>query len=99
MPEPNQINFSHKEVATALIRANDIHDGVWGLYIRFGMRGMNFGTTDNDLNPTAIVPILSIGLQRFEKVNNLSVDAAEVNPRHPKEKLVGTGKTKGAKKR
>jgi hypothetical protein len=32
------------------------------------------------LLPAAIVPILEIGLQKFDKETNLSVNAAEVNP-------------------
>jgi len=85
MPEPQQLKFNHKEVAAALIKAHDIHDGIWGLYINFGIRGMNVGASDDDLQPTALVPVLSIGLQQFEKVNNLSVDAAVVNPKPPRQ--------------
>lgn len=99
MPEPTQISFSHQEVATALVKAQGIHDGIWGLFIKFGIRAMNVGTGDADLQPSAIVPVLSIGLQRFEKINNLSVNAAEVNPATKPPKLIGAGKTKAAKKR
>jgi hypothetical protein len=99
MPEPTQLKFSHKEVATALIKAQGIHNGIWGLYINFGLRGMNVGGGEGDLQPTALVPILAIGLQQFPTVNNLSVDAAIVNPRPSTQKLIGSGKTKGAKKR
>ena len=28
-----------------------------------------------------MIPILQMGIQRFEKENNLSVDAAKVNPK------------------
>ena len=94
MPEPTQLKFSHKEVATALIKANKIHEGIWGVLVNFGLRGMNVGGSDDDLQPSAIVPVLSIGLQQFEKVNNLSVDAAEVNP-----KPTAAGRLKGARKR
>ncbi len=99
MPEPTQLSFSHKEVATALLKAQNIHEGIWGLYLKFGIRAMNVGASDDDLQPSAIVPVLSVGLQRFDKINNLSVDAAEANPRQPKTKPTGTGKTKGAQKR
>ena len=99
MPEPTQLSFSHKEVATALIKAQAIHDGIWGLFINFGIRGMNIGASDDDLQPTALVPIMAIGLQRFDKVNNLSVDAAVANPRPSATKPSGSRKTKGAKKR
>ena len=99
MPEPNQIGFSHKEVVTALVKDQGIHEGIWGLFIRFGIRGMNVGANDEDLQPSAIVPILSIGLQRMPKLTNISVDAGEVNPAETRPKLIGTGKTKAARKR
>jgi hypothetical protein len=80
MAEATQIVFKHKEVVEALLRKHGIHDGIWGLYIRFGIQGTNIGSTDADLVPAAIVPVLEIGLQKFPKENNLSVDAAKVNP-------------------
>ncbi|MCJ7487934.1 MAG: hypothetical protein MUQ25_17450 [Candidatus Aminicenantes bacterium] len=81
MSEIKTIEFSHKEVAEALVRFNNIHEGLWGISIRFGIQGANIGTSPGgDLTPAAIVPILNIGLQRFEKPNNLTVDAAIINP-------------------
>lgn len=80
MAESTQIVFKHKEVVEALLKRQGIHEGIWGLYVRFGIQGANIGQSDADLVPAAIIPILEIGLQRFKEVNNLSVDAAEVNP-------------------
>ena len=81
MPETKQIVFTHKEVAEALIRHSDIHEGLWGLYVEFGLAGANIGAAPGgDLNPAAIVPIVKLGLQRFEQPNNLTADAAIVNP-------------------
>ena len=80
MPESTQIVFTHKEVVEALIRKQGISSGIWGVWIKFGIGGANIplpGTTD--LNPCAIVPVLEIGLQRFEEVNNLSVDASKLD--------------------
>jgi hypothetical protein len=34
----------------------------------------------NEMRPAAIVPVMEIGLQKMEEENNLSVDAAKVNP-------------------
>jgi len=82
MPEMKQVTFSHKEVAEALIRYNDIHEGLWGLYVEFGLAGANVGATPGgDLNPAAIVPILKLGLQRYDSQNNLTANAAVVNPK------------------
>jgi hypothetical protein len=80
MPETSQFTFSFKEIVTALIKAQDIHEGIWGLFINFGLQATNIGPTDSDLRPAAIIPALAIGLQKFEKETSLSVDAAKVNP-------------------
>jgi hypothetical protein len=81
MPETKNITFSHREVVEALIRYNDIHEGLWDLYIEFGLAGANVGPgPGGDFNPAAIIPILKIGLQRTEKMTNLTMDASMVNP-------------------
>jgi hypothetical protein len=80
MPETSQIAFSFHEVVTALVKANNIHDGIWGLFVRFGISAANIGATDTEIQPAAIIPILQIGLQRMEKESNIAVDAAKVNP-------------------
>jgi hypothetical protein len=81
MPETKSISFTHKEVVEALIRYNDLHEGLWGLYIEFGLGAANVGSEPGgDILPTAIIPVKKIGIQRFGEANNLTVDAAEVNP-------------------
>lgn len=80
MAEASQYAFSYKEVVEALIRKQDVHDGLWALNIRFGMQATNFGPNESDLKPTVILPLLEIGIQKVDKENNLTVDAARVNP-------------------
>ncbi|WP_434516359.1 hypothetical protein AB6Q56_07030 [Dechloromonas sp. ARDL1] len=82
MAETTQLAFSHKEVATALLKAQGIHEGIWMLSVSFGMAATNISQTPggSDLNPAAIVPVLGIGLQRTDALNALSVDAAVENP-------------------
>jgi hypothetical protein len=80
MPETNQYVFSFKEIVTALIKSHDIHEGIWGLFVNFGINAQNMGPTENELRPAAIIPILQMGLLKYDKENNLSVDAAKVNP-------------------
>jgi hypothetical protein len=80
MAEPTQIMFSYKEVAEALLKTQDIHEGIWGIFIKFGISAANVGPTPDTLSPAAIVPILQVGLQKFDAENNLSVNAAVVNP-------------------
>ena len=79
MAEPDRIVFRHKEVVEALLRREGIKQGIWGLFIRFGIGGINVGPTRDELNPAAVVPVLEIGLQKFEEVNNMSVDAATLS--------------------
>jgi len=80
MPEPSNYVFSYAEVVTALLRAADIHEGIWGLSVRFGLSASNVGESETVLRPAAIVPLMEIGLQKFDKENNLAVDAKKVNP-------------------
>jgi hypothetical protein len=80
MADADRITYTFKELAEILVKEQNIHAGLWGLYVRFGIRALNTGESDTDLKPTALVPILDIGLQKFEDLNNLSVDAAVVNP-------------------
>lgn len=81
MVEPQNVTFTHSQVAEALIKYNDIHEGIWGLYVVFGIAGGNVGQNPDNINPAAIVPILKIGLQKFNKPNNMTADAAVVNPK------------------
>jgi hypothetical protein len=81
MPETQQITFTHAEVAEALIKTQDIHEGLWGMYVEFGIAAANIsGGPEGDFFPAAIVPLVKVGIQRFDKASNLTVDAAVVNP-------------------
>lgn len=82
MAKPETYLFDFKEIAEALIKQQGIHEGVWGIYIEFGIRGANIhaGPETKSILPAAIVPVVKIGLQKFKEENSLSVDAAKVNP-------------------
>ena len=95
MAEPSMILFSFQEVAELMIKQQGIHDGIWGIYIKFGIGAANASDAAGDLFPTALVPVKEIGLQKFDTPSNLTVDAAKVNPA-PKEKT--TRKTSSSKK-
>jgi hypothetical protein len=81
MPEPAQIIFTYKEMAETLIKAQGIHEGIWGLFFRFGLNAANIGENDAALRPAAIIPVLEIGIQKMDKESNIAVDAAKVNPK------------------
>jgi hypothetical protein len=81
MPDAPQIYpFTHQELAEILIKHKNIHEGLWGIYVEFGIGATNIVQSPNDMLPAAIVPIVKLGLQRFPEPNNLTVDAAKVNP-------------------
>ena len=82
---PNEnIVMSHKQLAELLVKHHAIHEGIWGLFLRFGIGAANLNVgpvQPGSLNPAAIIPVLEIGLQRFQTENDISVDAAKVNPK------------------
>jgi hypothetical protein len=81
MAETNRITFTHKEVVEALIRNNDLHEGLWQLYVEFGLSAANVGPAPGqDVNPAAIIPIVKLGLQKVNEPSNIAADAAMVNP-------------------
>jgi hypothetical protein len=81
MPEFSQILFSHREIVEILIKKQDIHEGIWGLYVKFGLNAANIGPTQTDVVPAAVLGVLEIGLQKFEQESNIAIDASKVNPR------------------
>lgn len=83
MPESNQIVFTHKELAEILVKNQGIHEGLWGIYIEFGFTAANVGDRTGILQPSAIVPVQKIGIQRFPTPSSLTVDAAQINPANP----------------
>ncbi|MBI1276865.1 MAG: hypothetical protein GC179_01925 [Anaerolineaceae bacterium] len=82
MAETSQITFSHQEVAEALVKAQNLHEGIWGIYIEFGIIAGNIPSAGDTslILPAAVVPVVKMGIQRFAEPNNLTVDAAVVNP-------------------
>jgi antitoxin HicB len=84
MPEANQFTWTHKELATLLIKAAGIHEGRWFLMMDFGMSAGNFGPSDDQVSPGAITAVTRVGIQREpleqKAPSSLVVDAAEVNP-------------------
>jgi hypothetical protein len=82
MPESKNYVFGYTELAELLVKKIDLHEGLWGLYVEFnfGAANINASPDAKSLAPAAIAAIKSIGLQRFDTPNNLTVDAAVVNP-------------------
>ena len=94
MAEVEKLVFDYKEIVTALLQKENIHEGIWALYMEFGIAAANmaFGNKDTpddkappagpptDITPTAIIPIQRIGIVRTDHLSSISVDAAVVNP-------------------
>jgi hypothetical protein len=101
MPEQTSFEFTHREVVIALLKAQGITSGLWQLHVRFGLKAMNVGSGPEDLMPSAIVPLVAVGIRKADERGNLTVDAAEVNPavQQTAPRRIGAGKTaKAAKK-
>ena len=81
MAEASQIMYKLAEVVEVLVKKEGIHQGHWGIAIKFGFGAINTpGPQGTELLPSAIVPVMEIGLQKFDVPNGATVDAAEVNP-------------------
>jgi len=78
--EIDKYSFTYKEVVEALIKKQGLHDGIWMLSVEFGIGAVNAGPTEDQVMPTAVVPVVKLGLAKTDKEGNLSVDAAKVNP-------------------
>jgi hypothetical protein len=86
--------ISFKRLAEVIIKERGIHEGLWGIYARFGfvasiinveqapeaLAELSSDVPPAKLAPGVVVPLLEIGIQPFQKPNDFTVDAAEVNP-------------------
>ena len=81
MAEITQIQYKLHEVAGLMIKDRDLHEGLWMIQVTFGFAAINTGPTADEMFPTAMVPVQSIGLARVPDPGPLTVNAAIVNPR------------------
>lgn len=100
MAESTQIRFEHRELAAILVKQQGIHKGHWALSVQFGLSAANItGTFQGEprMCPTAILPVLNVGIRALDEPNDMSVDASKVNPSAKKKKAAP--KKKAAKKK
>mgnify|MGYP001570234318 CR=1 FL=1 len=71
--------FDWKAVATALVRMQALHQGIWRVGFRFDLRAA-IVNMHNQQVPAAFLPIIETNLHKVDVLDDLSVDAAEVNP-------------------
>jgi hypothetical protein len=82
MAPPTQYDFELREVAAALVKQQDIHEGRWWAVFEFVLRSGVFGQTDAELLPGGLFQIKRIVLAHpdLSTPEQFVVDAAEVNP-------------------
>jgi hypothetical protein len=82
MAEVSQYTFNWSEVAEALIKKQDIHDGQWMAIIEFAVTGGVFGQTPGDARPGMMVNANGVQLLKAPAgaAPHLVVDATKVNP-------------------
>jgi hypothetical protein len=70
-----QVGWSRSSKIAAFTR------GRWALRVEFGLGALNMATSPEEVYPTALVPVKSVGIERVEEAGQgLTVDAAELNP-------------------
>jgi hypothetical protein len=87
---PAKYVYDFKEVTEALLRQEGISDGLWNVYIEFGIAAANMGPTPQDIRPAAIVPIMKIGIVQTNDRSNLTVDASTLGVRKERKRAVAT---------
>jgi hypothetical protein len=96
MPEIKSYTLNLTEVAELLIKKLDIHEGLWGVSLEFGLAaGMVPANKEGQSIFPAIIGVVNkIGIQRFDSTNSLTVDAAQVNPPKPVKRRSRSAKDK-----
>jgi hypothetical protein len=97
MPEINQYSFSHKELVELMIKKLDLHEGKWMLLVTFGFGAVNGGPTPDQVMPTGVVGVQTVGIQKAgpDSPATLTVDAEVVNPAS-NEKKQPSSRSRGA---
>lgn len=88
MADPTQYTFSLSEVATALVKAQGLHEGRWALGFEFNFNIGVIGSSGTEAKPGVVLLINRINMARqTETIPGAIhiVDAAEVNPLVPAE--------------
>ena len=82
MAAPTQYGFQLREVAIALIKEQNIHDGRWWAAFEFTLGSGLFGATPADVFPGGMFQIRRVLLAQADQSTpeQFVVDAAEVNP-------------------
>lgn len=85
MAEVQNYVFGYRELVETLVKKQGLHEGLWMIYIEFGLQAGNIGPSKDQAVPSAVLQVSKIGIQRIEKDNPFAdtpmvVDAAVINP-------------------
>lgn len=96
MPEVKTYTLNLTEISEVIIKKLELHEGLWGVYLEFALGAANVPASPEakTIAPAIIGLVQKIGIQRFDSPNNLTVDAAQVNPPRLKKKRPIIGKAK-----
>ena len=78
MPEADRLLFELRELAEVLVKSQGIREGLWGIYVEFGLGAANVPTGPGQVTPAAINFVQKIGIQKFPEANSLTVDARQI---------------------
>lgn len=85
-PSPVGEPLSLKDLATLLVKHNNLHAGLYDLMIEYQIGGGPIGPTPDQRIPGVLVGVSKIALTVAKEVGHLTVDAAVVNPPTKKKK-------------
>jgi hypothetical protein len=78
LSETKTITFTHKEVVEALIKYQGLKEGIWQLYLEFGIAGANVQFSPDEAHPSAVIPVKKIGLTKVDIEGLLAVNTASL---------------------
>lgn len=79
-----QLIYTHEDLLKLMLRDQNIHEGYWTLLVRFGFAAANIGPSPDEpakVDPSALVGVTGVGMERADKLGPLTLDAAVVNPK------------------
>ncbi len=89
--DTSEFFFDNQEVVEELIKKQGLHKGLWGLFFEIGLVGSNVNVLNKlgktTLTPAGMVLISRIGIRKENEPSDLTVDAAEVNPKPEQKKM------------
>lgn len=77
---PGTLELDWEEVALALFRSRNIHDGLWRIGVRFAFAAVNAGPNDESIMPSLMGSVQRVMLVPVSEPGALIYDASRLNP-------------------